>query len=85
MICTSVARGVVLYHEMLREQVLHSDVADNLSVDDDRDGLTGKVIDVVAVLTRRRVGTGVHLDLRFGVWALRSDPARRDPARRKSV
>ena len=25
--------------------------------------MTGTVIDVVAVLTRRRVGTGVHLDL----------------------
>src|SRR5271157_6135489 len=48
---------------VLREQVRHSDLADNLPVDDDRDGLTGTVIDVVAVLTRRRVGTGVHLDL----------------------
>lgn len=62
LICTSVARRVVLSHEMLREQVRHSDLADNLPVDDDRDGLTGTVIDVVAVLTRR-LGTGVHLDL----------------------
>ena len=63
LICKRIARRVVLSHEMLREQVRHSDLADNLPVDDDRDGLTGTVIDVVAVLTRRRVGTGVHLDM----------------------
>lgn len=48
---------------VLREQVRRIDLAENLTVDDDRDGLIGTVIDVVAVPTRRLVGIGIHLDL----------------------
>ncbi len=42
---------------------------------DDRDGLTGTVIDVDTVLTRRRIGAGVHLD---SARAEVDDPVDRD-------